>query len=153
MELLKHLHSGLRWLVLLFAVLAVLKALMGLMSKSKYSVLDNKLSLYLVSVCDFQLLIGLVLYFLGPLGYKNIQNMGMGEVMRNSYSRFFAIEHIIGMLIAIFLFHVGRVKTKKVMSDVAKHKATFIYVLIGLIIILATIPWPFKAGFEGIGWF
>jgi hypothetical protein len=102
---------------------------------------------------DIQLIIGLVLYIFGPMGLKNIQNMGMGEVMKNSYTRFFAMEHLIGMLIAIVVFHIGRSKSKKATDDASKHKKEFIFYLIGLLIILASIPWPFKAGFEGIGWF
>ena len=102
---------------------------------------------------DIQLIIGLVLYVFGPWGFKNIQNMGMGEVMKNPYTRFFAMEHLVGMLIAIVVFHVGRSKSKKAIDDASKHKKAFIFYLIGLLIILASIPWPFKAGFEGIGWF
>ena len=71
----------------------------------------------------------------------------------NPYSRFFAMEHLVGMLIAIVIFHVGRSKSKKAIDDASKHKNAFVYYLIGLLIILASIPWPFKAGFEGIGWF
>jgi hypothetical protein len=153
MEFIKHFHSGLRWVVLILALLAIIKALMGMQKKSAFTNADNKISLVLISFMDIQLIIGLVLYIFGPMGLKNIQNMGMGEVMKNSYTRFFAMEHLIGMLIAIVVFHIGRSKSKKAIDDASKHKKAFVYYLIGLIIILASIPWPFKAGFEGIGWF
>jgi hypothetical protein len=147
MEFIKHFHSGLRWVVLILALLAIIKALMGMQKKSAFTNADNKISLVLISFMDIQLIIGLVLYIFGPMGLKNIQNMG------NPYSRFFVMEHLVGMLIAIVIFHVGRSKSKKAIDDASKHKKAFIYYLIGLIIILASIPWPFKAGFEGIGWF
>jgi uncharacterized membrane protein len=147
MEFIKHFHSGLRWVVLILALLAIIKALMGMQKKSAFTNADNKISLVLISFMDIQLIIGLVLYIFGPMGLKNIQNMG------NPYSRFFAMEHLVGMLIAIVIFHVGRSKSKKAIDDASKHKKAFVYYLIGLIIILASIPWPFKAGFEGIGWF
>ena len=153
MEFVKHFHSGLRWVVLILALLAIIKALMGMQKKSAFTNADNKISLVLISFMDIQLIIGLVLYIFGPMGLKNIQNMGMGEVMKNSYTRFFAMEHLIGMLIAIVVFHIGRSKSKKATDDASKHKKAFIFYLIGLLIILASIPWPFKAGFEGIGWF
>ena len=152
MEFIKHLHSGLRWIVLILALLAIVKAFMGMQKKSAFTNSDNKIGLMLISFMDIQLIIGLVLYVFGPLGFKNIQNMG-GEVMKNPYTRFFAMEHLVGMLIAIVVFHVGRSKSKKAIDDASKHKKAFIFYLIGLLIILASIPWPFKAGFEGIGWF
>jgi hypothetical protein len=153
MEFIKHFHSGLRWVVLILALLTIIKALMGMQKKSAFTNADNKISLVLISFMDIQLITGLVLYVFGPMGLKNIQNMGMGEVMKNSYTRFFAMEHLIGMLIAIVVFHIGRSKSKKATDDASKHKKEFIFYLIGLLIILASIPWPFKAGFEGIGWF
>ena len=152
MEFIKHLHSGLRWIVLILALLAIVKAFMGMQKKSTFTNSDNKIGLMLISFIDIQLIIGLVLYVFGPLGFKNIQNMGR-EVMKNPYTRFFAMEHLVGMLIAIVVFHVGRSKSKKAIDDASKHKKAFIFYLIGLLIILASIPWPFKAGFEGIGWF
>jgi len=153
MEFIKHFHSGLRWVVLILALLTIIKALMGMQKKSAFTNADNKISLVLISFMDIQLITGLVLYVFGPMGLKNIQNMGMGEVMKNSYTRFFAMEHLIRMLIAIVVFHIGRSKSKKATDDASKHKKEFIFYLIGLLIILASIPWPFKAGFEGIGWF
>jgi uncharacterized membrane protein len=152
MEFIKHFHSGLRWIVLILALLAIVKAFMGMQKKSTFTNSDNKIGLMLISFMDIQLIIGLVLYVFGPLGFKNIQNMG-GEVMKNPYTRFFAMEHLVGMLIAIVVFHIGRSKSKKAIDDASKHKKAFIFYLIGLLIILASIPWPFKAGFEGIGWF
>jgi hypothetical protein len=56
------------------------------------------------------------------------------------------------MLIAIIIIHIGRSKSKKANSDLGKHKAAFWYYLIGLILILASIPWPFRKGFEAMGW-
>ena len=153
MEFIKHFHSGLRWVVWILALLTIIKALMGMQKKSAFTNADTKISLVLISFMDIQLITGLVLYVFGPMGLKNIQNMGMGEVMKNSYTRFFAMEHLIGMLIAIVVFHIGRSKSKKAIDDASKHKKAFIFYLIGLLIMLASIPWPFKAGFEGIGWF
>ena len=152
MEFIKHFHSGLRWIVLILALLAIVKAFMGMQKKSAFTNSDNKIGLMLISFMDIQLIIGLVLYVFGPLGFKNIQNMGR-EVMKNPYTQFFAMEHLVGMLIAIVVFHIGRSKSKKAIDDASKHKKAFIFYLIGLLIILASIPWPFKAGFEGIGWF
>lgn len=152
-NILQRAHSGLRWIVLALLISAVLKALIGMFSKSSFTATDKKISLLTTIFCDIQLLIGLIMYIIGPLGIKNIQNLGMGEVMKNSFSRFFAIEHIVGMLIAIILIHIGKSKAAAAVADEQKHKRTFVYFILGLLIILFTIPWPFKNGFEHIGWF
>jgi hypothetical protein len=68
----------------------------------------------------------------------------MGEMMASSAHRFYGIEHIFGMLVAIALITIGRIKSKKLTDDLAKHKTTFTFFLIALIIIFVTIPWPFR---------
>ena len=89
MELLKHLHSILRWVLLIVLIASIAKAYLGMKGNREFSPEDNKLGLFTILFMHLQVLIGLVLYFSGPLGIKNIQNMGMGEVMKNSYSRFY----------------------------------------------------------------
>lgn len=152
MQMVVQIHSILRWLVLIVAIYAIVKSLMGMMNKSPFTESDNKAGLFLTIVCDMQLLIGLILYFVGEKGFKLIQANGMAETMKNSYMRFFAVEHISMMLLAIILIHIGRSKTKKAINDSSKHSAAFWFYLIGLILILSSIPWPFRPGFEGLNW-
>ncbi|MBL7765182.1 MAG: hypothetical protein JNJ58_03740 [Chitinophagaceae bacterium] len=152
METINLLHSILRYAVLAVMIYAIARAFMGMQKSSPFTAADSQAGLFTTIICDIQLLLGLALYFIGPLGLKNIQNNGMGYVMKDSYSRFFAVEHITGMLIALALVHIGKAKSKKKDNDAAKHKTAFVYYLIALIIILASIPWPFRKGFEGIGW-
>ncbi|MBK7764233.1 MAG: hypothetical protein IPI46_12955 [Bacteroidetes bacterium] len=153
METLTILHSVLRWLLLIVLIVAVYKAFTGMQNKSAFTDSDNKSGLLLTILTDSQLIIGLVLYFMGPWGLKNIQNQGMAVVMKDGFQRFFAVEHILMMLIAIVLIHVGRAKSKKANDDVAKHKMAFWFYFIALVLILASIPWPFRAGFESLGWY
>jgi hypothetical protein len=63
--------------------------------------------------------------------------------MKDTASRFWAVEHISGMLIAIILITVARGKAK-----ILNYQAAAWLYLIALIILLVTIPWPFR---EGIG--
>jgi hypothetical protein len=93
-----------------------------------------------------QLVIGLYLYFAGPWGSANIRNLGFGAVMKDGVARFYAVEHIFGMLVAIVLITIGRGAAKKAIPDGAKHRRGFWLFLVALIIMLATIPWPFRAG-------
>jgi hypothetical protein len=86
-----------------------------------------------------QFLIGLYQWFAGSFGYKLIKSNGFGEVMKNSIQRFWAVEHIAGMLIGIILITSARGKVKQ-----GNYNAASWMYLIALIIILAVVPWPFR---------
>ncbi|WP_344823073.1 hypothetical protein [Rurimicrobium arvi] len=137
-----HLHSFLRWIVIILAVAAVLKSLSGLLSKRSFAASDRKISLFFMISMDIQLLVGLVLYFTGAWGIKNIQNNGMASVMKDPAGRFFAVEHTIGMVLAIAAAHIAHSAAKKALGDQAKFRKVFLFSLISLIIMLAMIPWP-----------
>ena len=66
--------------------------------------------------------------------------------MKDRVYRFYAVEHLVGMLIAIVLITIARRVSKKNISDGAKHKRTFWLILVALLIILVSVPWPFMAG-------
>ncbi|MCB9227719.1 MAG: cytochrome B [Chitinophagales bacterium] len=136
-----HLHSSLRYVLLIFLVVTIINSILKL--KKEYNRTDDKLSLLTFIFAHTQLLIGLGLYFMGSKGMSYF-SMGMGEVMGNSVFRFFAVEHLVGMLVAIVLITVGRIKMKKLTDGAAKHKTTLIYYAIALILILVSIPWPFR---------
>ena len=114
---------------------------------------DKKFALWTLIAAHIQLVIGLIQYIAGPWGIKNIQNNGMGVVMKDSYQRFFAMEHILMMMIAIALITVGYSVAKRTLAPRKKHQKIFIFFLIALILILVAIPWPFRPGFESANWF
>lgn len=135
-----HAHSGLRWVLLVLLVTAIAQAFGN---KGKALTNSNrKIAMFAMIFTHIQLLIGLVLYFL-PQSKNNLS-----EPFLNAATRFYTVEHLVGMLIAIALITIGHSKAKK--SESFKPIAT--YYLIGLIIILASIPWPFREGLAG-GWF
>ncbi len=138
----------LRWIILVLAIVAIYKTYTGMKSGRPFTAGDRKAGLFLMIAAHITLLLGLYLWCFGPWGLGNIQNLGFGEVMKNSVSRYFAIEHLVGMLIAIALITVGSGTAKKNIPDAAKFRKMFWLFLVALIIILATVPWPFR---EGIG--
>ena len=75
---------------------------------------------------------------------NNIQNIGMKAVMKDNVYRFWAVEHIMGMLLGIILITVGRGSAKKNISDIVKHRRSFWFYFIAFVIIIATVPWPFR---------
>ena len=140
-----ELHSLLRWVILVLLLVAIFRSYSGMTAGKPFSAADKKVGLFLMISAHTTLLIGLYLYFFGPWGFANIRSLGFGEVMKNKTYRFYAVEHIFGMLVAIVLITIGRGVAKKNIPDLAKHKRTFWYFLVALVIILATIPWPFRA--------
>jgi hypothetical protein len=129
-----HLHNLLRWVILLLLLIVIFQAF----TKNRGLL---KTSLFLLIAAHTQFLIGLYQWFVGSFGYKVIKSNGMGEVMKNSVQRFWAVEHITGMLIAIALITVARSKVK----IGAYTTASWMY-LIALVLILAVVPWPFREG-------
>ena len=132
------LHNLLRWAIVILAVIVIIKSLMGWLSKSKYGKADNMLSLFLMICADTQLLIGLWQYFLGDFMASIRSTEG---IMKNNESRFWAVEHITGMIAAIALIHVGRILAKKSTDDTAKFKKQFIWFTLAMLLILGSMPW------------
>lgn len=137
-----HLHSIGRWIVLLLLLIAIFNSLVA--GKRPWIRTDARTGSILTIFADLMFLVGLALWYFGPRGYKVIQSMGMSAVMKDSVARFFAIEHTFMMLAAIILIHIGKVQARKPVSDRAKHRRTIIFYLLALIIILISIPWPFR---------
>lgn len=90
-----------------------------------------------------QLLAGLILYLISDIVKTGLSDMG--GAMKDPALRFWTVEHILGMVIAIALITLGRMGLKKADNDISKHKNIAIYFLIGLFILLISIPWPFSA--------
>ena len=134
-----HLHSALRWIILLFLLLTLFQAL------SKKTGIKRS-SLFLLITSHLMLVIGIYQLVAGRFGY----NKGLPEgvsMMKDSFYRFYWLEHPLMMILAIILITVARGKAK-----VLNFKAASLLYLIALVLILAAIPWPFR---EGVGrpWF
>ncbi len=143
-------HSILRWVILILILVAIFRSF-GAGSKP-FTDGHKKNGLFLMISCDIMLLIGLIQWFTGGFGLKAIQNNGMGAVMKDGVMRFFAVEHLLMMIIAIILVHVGYSFSKKNISDAKKHTKTTLFYILALLVMLAAIPWPFREAGMGRGW-
>ncbi len=143
---LTHAHSLLRWLALIAILIAIFNAFTGLSAKRPFEAKDNRWSLFTLIFFHLQLVIGLVLYF------SEGWHTRIGE-MSDKIVRFYSLEHLVAMLVAIALVTVGRISAKKVAEDRKKHKRHLVYFLISLVIVLANVPWPFREVGAGKGWF
>lgn len=143
-----YMHSIFRWVILLFLIIAIVKSLQGIFMQKPFTVLDKRVGLFLLIATHTTVFIGIYQWIAGSWGLKNIQNLGISIVMKDAVLRFWAVEHIVGMLIAAVLITVGKRVGKKSIADQSKHKCSFWFYTIALIIIVVSVPWPFR---EGIG--
>lgn len=135
-----HLHDALRWLLLLSLVVTLVKYLAGWFGNQPWKKVDNMLGIVFTSLMDLQLLVGAVLYFfLSPITKMALSDFG--AAMKNADLRFYAVEHLSMMLIAVVLVHIGRAKSKKAVTDTGKFRIASIFFLIALVLIVAAIPW------------
>lgn len=145
-----HLHSILRWVLLLLLLVAIFNSLVA--GNRPFIRSDARTGSILVIFADVQLLLGLALWFMGSKGYKVIEQQGWSAAMKGA-DRFFVIEHFAGMFIAIILLHIGKAQGRKAISDAAKHRRTLVFYLLALLIILVSIPWPFRQAGANSHWY
>lgn len=133
-------HSWLRWLVVLAAANALARAVGGSRSGRAWAPADDQAGRLLVTLFDLQVLIGLVLYIgLSPLTQMAFNDFG--AAMRQPDLRYWAVEHIAGMIAAAAMLHIGRARIRKLPEN-RRHKATVFFFGLTLLIVLLSIPWP-----------
>ena len=146
-----HTHSLLRWIMLILLVMTVVRSYNGWKSKRSFTPGDKKLSLFTLIFSHVQLLIGFLLYMVSPIVQSAMEDMG--AAMKDPILRFYAVEHILVMIIAILVITVGNAMAKRAANDTDRFKKIFTYFFIGLVLILISIPWPFLKTGLGRGWF
>ena len=134
------LHNLVRWVVVILAVAATVRAFIGWFGKKEWTALDNQLGVLFSSSADVQLLLGLLLYFfLSPITGAALKNFG--AAMSNPEMRFFAVDHVTVMFVAVILAHVGRTLSKKAAEAKSKHRLTAIFFGLAILAIASAIPW------------
>jgi ABC-type branched-subunit amino acid transport system permease subunit len=145
-SILTHAHSSLRWVAIILLLLAIVNAFTAKTYEKKHKMIN----LFAMVTLHTQLLIGLAQYFFTSKKVFFGKNW-MKEA--DGMYRFFGMEHLIGMLAAIVVITIGRKIAEKQESDLAKHKKIRMYYVIGFILILAFIPWPFRENLHVTSWF
>ena len=146
-----HLHSMLRWVLLILLVITIFNAYTARKKNRAFSATDRKLSLFTMVSAHLQLVIGLMLYMVSPFmqGVRAIE----GSMMADPLKRFWQMEHILVMVIGIVLITIGHIKAKKAASEDSRFKLQFTFFLIALVLIISRIPWPVTEMGVGRGWF
>jgi hypothetical protein len=147
-------HAYLRWLVLISALIAIARALLGMAQRRPWMPADDRTARWFGISLDAQVLIGLILYFfLSPFTMAAWSDIG--AAMRDPTVRFMAIEHPFGMIVAVALANIGRARIRKSKDSARRHRTALIFSGLALVVMLISIPWPGRPGgrelFRGLG--
>ena len=134
-----HFHSMWRYVALIMLLLVIMKAFAGWFGKKDHASGDAKLALFAMIFLHIQLLTGLILYFISPA-----VNFGPMAEMMKMPNRFWTVEHIAIMIVAVIVITIGRKFALKAADSQGKHKRTALIYLAGLVIIFISIPWPWS---------
>ena len=137
-------HSLMRWVILVLLILSISKSYTGWKNKKPFSNGDRKTWLFTMIAAHVTLLIGLYQVCFGRFGIFTSSLPEGTKLMKDSFYRFYWVEHPVGMIIAIVLITLGYGMAKKSVTDEIKFRKAFWYFLIALILVLASIPWPFR---------
>lgn len=132
-------HSWLRYVVLAFGA-ALLFVSARDMRAGQWGPKHERLHGLFLAVLDTQLVLGLLLYFvLSP--YSRAALSDLGAAMKEPTLRFFGVEHIATMFVAVVVAHVGRVRSRRKQGS-AHFRSVVITQCLWLLLTLAAIPWP-----------
>jgi hypothetical protein len=132
-------HNIVRWLVLLAGLWAAFRAWRGWMARGVWTATDLSAGRTFVNLISLQLLLGLVLYGVSPLIRQGLGDLGAG--MRTPSIRYFLADHVVMMLVAVALAHIGLGRVRKAQSDSARFQAAAIWWGIASAAVAGFIPW------------
>jgi hypothetical protein len=138
------LHSYVRWVVIVLGLIAWLRAVAGRSTMAATPGRDDVYNRGFLIAFNLQITLGLLMYLaLSPLTYAAFHNMG--AAMGDALLRFFTVEHPFGMIAALVLAQIGRARGLRAKTAADARRQTIIFFGLALVLILASIPWPFVA--------
>jgi uncharacterized membrane protein SirB2 len=129
----KYAHSGLRYIVVILLLLAIIQSLAGWFGKKAYTEGNRKVNLFAMISAHTQLLFGLVLYFLSPFVQFS------ANTMKDATTRYWTVEHITMMIAALVFITIGHAKSKRANTPEAKHKTIAIFYILAVLIIVVAL--------------
>ena len=142
-EIILKSHNGLRWIMLALLLFVIARSWSAYAGKKSFGKLDNATGGALVGISHLQLLLGFILYFgLSPITEAAFADFG--AAMKDKNLRFYAVEHILTMIIAVGLIQAGRILSKKATDEAQKFKKMALFTTLALILIISRMPhWKF----------
>lgn len=142
------LHSALRWLVLLSAVYALFTAYSGLFGKRDFGPRDKVAGVSFTSLFGLQVVLGLILYFIGPWGIRGFSMLDAAEGSARVQLIFFGMYHITLMLVGLIVAQLGYSRAKRASSRKSAFRTAAIGYTVSLLLVLLAIPWGIRPNFR-----
>jgi hypothetical protein len=137
-QFINTIHTYNRYFILAALVFVLYRSLSGWLGKGAYGKADNAAGAALLGLAHLQLLTGLIQYFFTSDRTK-AAFADFGSAMKDSWLRYFAVEHIFVMVIAVVLIQLGRTFSKRKTTDIEKHKTVAIYTIIATLLIIISL--------------
>jgi heme A synthase len=128
-------HAYWAYAAITLLLIAIIASFIGWSSKKEFTPGSRRAALLGLIGVHVQFLIGIILYFVSPLGKE-----ALSQIKIASY-RLTALEHPLINLIAIVLITTGWSLHKKKATSPEKFKTIAIFYSIGAVLILSRIPW------------
>ena len=139
-EIVLVLHSLMRWVVILTALLAVGRGIAGWTGRRSWTPSDDAAGRWFVMAMTVQFVLGLFLWgYLSPFGVAGFSDAA--ATMRDATRRFWAVEHFVMMVISVAVAHAGAARVRKASGDLRRHRAAAIFYGLSLVLALIAIPW------------
>lgn len=136
----RELHDLTRWIILIVGIYVVIRAYQGWFGKKEWTASDKRANLIFIIAMDTQLLLGLILYlFLSDITKAAFEDFG--AAMTNTTLRFFAVEHILIMVIAVVAAHIGYAGIRRYQEAGPRFRNLAIFYTLAFALLLAGIPW------------
>jgi uncharacterized membrane protein YqjE len=117
-DIIRVLHGGMRWLVVIVAIVVIVKFTIGLIRKTEYGRLDRVLMSSLVGFIDLNFLLGLILLI----------SLGFDDQTR--------LEHVGTMLLVVLLGHSNAIWKKSDNSaKLFRNNLILVFVMVALVFV------------------
>jgi hypothetical protein len=134
-----YLHSYTRWLVLAAAAVALAASWRAFLSARAYGRTEQLSARVFARLLDVQVLLGLALYALSPLVRTALGDLVGAMAVKEL--RFFGVEHMTGMVLALLFLNVGAVRVRRAESDALKLRRAVLWQTATALAIAVSIPW------------
>jgi len=133
-------HNFVRWLVLAAAIYAVLRSMGGWRGAQPWTASSAGTGRVFVILMDVQFLLGVLLYaMLSPITKAAFADFGAAMAQREL--RFFAVEHLLLMVLAVAAAHMGKALAPRAATDALRWRRATLWYGLSLILMLAGMPW------------
>jgi hypothetical protein len=133
------LHGLVRWIVLAAAAWALFRAYRGWLNSTPWTGADRRAGTVFSRALDLQVLVGVTLAFVSPLMQNAL--FGLRAAMSAPHLRFFLVEHIPLMLVAVVVVHLGGRAPGRTTGESMQHRRAALMYTIATLAMIVAIPW------------